>query len=462
MKKKYLCFYLLILSNLLCYTQDSEIKKTEILKYNDGIIAKQKWYNTNNKLDSLKTYYKTGELKELFYYDNGRFHGFCYLINIYKRIITRWKFEQGDLVERIDYRKSFNSKNKQRILKNYATIEKCNTILKEKDSIKYFISRAYARSYLGNTVLAESDFFELKNHFEKLKDNPEKPKYITSRKLASIYDIIASNYSRYEEEDKAIHYKYLALKTDPKNGRLIYNLGSYLVKIKSYELGIHYLNKVLEIKAHHAFAHWGLARAHSDLENYDLALEHINIAYPQQDNINKLNAGTAGNDVTTIKGYLEHKLGDSEQGILYLEKALEINKYNSFAMRYLGEVYFDLEQYEKACKYLTKSKKAGYEKVYDRYDLQYFIDQSCLDVESSFISIKNAPKLAPNPAVSYTEVINYPFKNFKYIISDYNSNVVQQGVSDGNSINVSTLQPGLYVVRLNNDGSPISIKLIKE
>lgn len=462
MKKIYLYYCLLLFSNLLIHAQNSDSEKTEIIKYYDGIVAKQKWFNPDNKLDSLKTYYKTGELKESFYYDKGRFHGFCYQQSNSGKILTRWEFDHGDLVERIDYEKTYNEKNKEGTLKHYATIEKCNATLKEKNSIKSVIYRAYSRSYLSNSILAENDFFKLKNHFEKLKDNPKKPKYITSKRLASIYDILASNYANYEQENKAIHYKYLALKTDSINGRLIYNLGSYLVQIKSYNLGIHYLNKVLEKQPYHAFVHWALAIAYSDLENYELALKHIDIAYPRQHNINRLNIGTAGNDVTTIKGYLEHKTGDSEQGIYYLEKALKLNTYNSFAMRYLGEVYYDLEQYEKACEYLTKSKKLGYEEKYDRYDLQYFIDQSCLDVESNYVSIKDLPNVSPNPVANFTEIINYPFKNFKYIVFDYNNNIVLQGISDGSTINVSMLQPGLYVLLLNEGGSPISIKLIKE
>lgn len=463
MKKKYLNYLLLCVCNTIVYAQTSGIGKTVTLTYDDGIIAKNKWYNIEDKIDSLKTYYKTGELNESFYYDEkGKFHGLCTQQDKKGKQLTSWKFEHGKLKERIDHEKVYNSKNKEQRLKRYQIIEKSNQRLKDKFYFSAMISRAYARSFLGNSVLAERDFFIIKNRFEKYKENPKTAKYITAKKMASVYDVIASQYARYEDEDRAIHFKYLALKTNPTEGRLVYNLGGYLIMMKSYKLGIHYLNKVIQKAPKHPFANWALGIAHADLENYELALTHINTAYLNEKSINKLSIGTAERDLITMKGYLQHKLGDSELGIQNLNEALEINSDNSFAMRYLGEVYYDLENYEKACDLLTKATESGYEKKHDRDDLQYFIDQACFEVENNYVALKDLPSLAPNPVVNYTEVVNYPYQNFKFQIADYNSIIVLQGTADGTTINVSTLKPGLYILLLENGENPISIKLIKE
>ncbi len=460
MKKNVFLFVFISLSNFLGYSQNT-YSRVESLKYDDGVIAKNKWYDINDKIDSLKTYYNTGELNESFYYNkNNRFNGLCIQQNREGEILTSWSFDNGKLIERIDHKKIYNPRNKEQRLKNYTKIKVLNLNLKNKKSFNLFVSRAYARAYLGNTILAKKDFIIIKNYYEKLQK--EDSKYFSPKRLASVYDLIASYYAQYEDEERAVHYKYLALKTNPTENRLTYNLGSYLISVQSYKLGLHYLNKVVERAPKHSFGNWGLTIVHTDLENYELALKHLNIAYLKEESINRLNSGTSERNLLTLKGYLQHKTGDSEQGIQNLNKSLAIDKDNSFAMRYLGEAYFDLQKYEKACYYLNQAKETGYQKKHDRNDLQYFIDQACHETENKFISIKNVPFLSQNPVVNSTKVENYPFKNFDFVITDYNSNLALAGTSDGTTIDVSTLKPGLYVLQLNDAVNQISIKLIKE
>jgi len=456
MKKiKYTYSFLLLLSTI-TYAQ-----QTKVLKYKDNIIAKKFWYNNNKKLDSVKTFYKTGELNEVFFYDNNRqYHGTGYQLNRKGEKLTTWNFKHGKLIKRVNHQQVYNEKNKETRIKAYANIQKQNKFLKNKFHFGRYVSRAYSRYTLGNFVLAQRDFHYLKHQLEKLKK--KKSKWDFPKKHASVYGVLGDIYSSYENEEKACYYKYLAVKTNPTEYRLIYNLGSYLVYIKSYKLGMYYLSKVLKKHPKHPFANWALGIAYTDFEEYDKALEYINTAAINQKSINKLSAGTYERDLTTLQGYLNHKLGDTEKGIQQLKKAIKIQDDNSFALRYLGEVYFDVEEYSNSCKFLNDAKKLGYEKKHDRDDLQYFIDQSCFETQSNYVSIKNSPQTYPNPVNTTTKVVNYPHQNFRFLIKNYKSNVVLEGISNGNIIDLSSLPKGLYILLLNEGVNPVSIKLIKE
>lgn len=455
MKKNYLLLAFTVFLFGISYGQ-----KTKTLKYKDNVVAKEKWHDDDDKIDSLKTYYKTGQLNEAFYFDDEqKYHGVCYQQNEKGERLTSWNFKHGKLKERIDHIKSYNVKNKEHRLSRYKKIELLNTELNTKFHYGKMMSRAYNRYSLGNYVLAQNDFQKIKYRLEQYKG---KSKALIPKRLASVYDVLGSIYSSYELENSAIHYKYLAMRTDAKASRLMYNFGSYLTRLKHYKLGIHFLNEVLKDSPKHAFANWALGIAYTDLEEYDLALKYIDLAYEREKNIYKFSTGKAERDLSTMKGYLHHKLGDTEIGIEELQKAIEVQDDNSFAMRYLGEVYFDIEDYKKSCEILNEAKELGYQKKHDRDDLQYFIDQSCFEVENDYVSPKNLAYITPNPVINVAEINNFSVGNTKFIVKNYRGTIVLEGVLQDNKVDFSALKPGLYVLLVNGKKDPISIKFIKE
>ena len=43
--------------------------------YSDGVLSQVKSYDYNKKIKSIKTYYKTGEINEIFFFDQGKLNG---------------------------------------------------------------------------------------------------------------------------------------------------------------------------------------------------------------------------------------------------------------------------------------------------------------------------------------------------------------------------------------------------
>ena len=269
-----------------------------------------------------------------------------------------------------------------------------------------------------------------------------------------------------------IHYKLKALKASPKESRLYHNLGSYLITLKSYQLGISYLNKAIEMVPNHSFANWILAAAYTDLEDYDKAMTTVNIAFKNEASLYKRGSGTSERDLRTIRGFLYHKLGESNKGIDDLEEALNINSNNSFAYRNLGVINYDLGNYSKACELLKKAKDLGYEKIHDRYDLQEYLEYSCKNtsitarkeiIKTTKISnLQQAPYVFPNPAENIVSVKNIDFDNYNYSIFNFESKLVKEGISNNNQIDFSKLQSGLYILKIFKEEKVYNIKVVKK
>lgn len=437
--------------------QENKVKRSY---YRDGIISIESWFGTDKIIDSLKTYHKSGKSNEIFYFNNGRFHGECIQNNSLGEKIITWNFNNGELLNRINHKVDYTKDSEEIMKKALENLVNINIKTNYKPtSFKDIYERAYSRYKLGNTTLALQDFKRL----EKVVKSFHKKTKFSEKLTSNIYDAIGDIYSGYENDNYAIHYRYKALKVSPNDGRLLYNLGAYLFTIKAYRLSLEYLNKAKEIWPNHAFTNWTLGALYSDLEEYDKALEFINIAYKNEEHINLRNSGRNERNVKTIRGYINHKLGNTEQGIIDLNKALEVNKNNSYALRNLGVIYTDLEEYSKACAYLKKSKKLGYEKVFDKNDLQYYIDNSCnAKTKKAIISLADKPYVYPNPVAQLLYLKNYPTKNFQFEIFDFQSKLVKKGTADGFYIDISIFKPGLYILRIVNTDTPQAFKIIKK
>lgn len=469
--KKVTIFIIFLASSFLTFSQqvDNSVKR---YYFRDSIVSMEKWYGDDEKLDSLKTYYKSGELDEDFHYKRGYFNGFSYKFNKKGEKLTTWRFEKGKLIERTDHKIEFNSKTEEKVKNSYAKLKVLNEQLKVKpNNFKLTFQRASILKYLGNNTLALNDFKRIEKSAIKLS----KSKNLPEKMMGSIYDHLATIYDGYEMEINCIHYKLKALKASPKESRLYHNLGSYLIEIKSYRLGIEYLNKAIEMVPNHSFANWVLAMAYTELEDYEKAMICVNTAFKNEDNLYKKGQGTAERDLRTIRGFLYHKLGDSQKGIADLEEALNINIDNSFALRNLGVIYYDLNNYSKSCELLQKAKKLGYEKTHDKYDLQEYLDNACQKasaLEEELVAksepIKTAriidqPYVYPNPGSDIVRIKNLSFDNFTYEIYDYTSKLILRNSSINGSVVISALPQGVYVLNIISDnGLKESFRIIKE
>lgn len=469
----------LFFSPIFLFAQERENSIKHIF-YNDSILAIKRWIGTDKKIDSLKTYYKTGELDEAFYFSDGKFNGASYKFNKAGKKVTTWQFKNGKLLERTDHILEFNKKDKEKIKAAHQKLKELNAKLKANPKdLKSELARAHTRRLLGNYTLALSDFRKIEKRLLKISE--VKKVEVPNKFLANIYDAEAGIYQYYEMENHATHYKYKALKSDPEDKRLIYNLGSYLYGIKSYRLAEFYLNKALEKRPDHEFSHRALAGLYTDFENYEKALHHVNLAFAQESNLIKYGSGGVERDIRTLRGFVYHKLGESEKGITDLKEALRLNKNNSFAYRNLGVVYYDLGNNKQACELLQKAKDLGYEKTHDRYDLQDYLDYACKSVESiekNIQTIENktvleiepiqTPKLVdkpyvyPNPTKGIINIKNLSFTTFDYQLFDYTGKLITQGNSNNNSINLSNLPTGVYILKILNKQLTETFRVVKD
>ncbi len=429
--------------------------------YKDGVKSIERFFGDDEVLDSLKTYYKSGNLNETFYYDKkGTYNGECVQYTPYKEKLVTWFFNQGKLISRIDHIKDFNKNNKEQIKTTYNRLEQLNKDTNYNPrSFKTIYTRASLRLKLSNYTLALRDFKTLEKYLKK----KSKRKSVNKKLVAHLYDNLGRIYGSFEMENKALHYKNKAVQTAPKDGRLLYNLGAYLFETKAYRLSINYLNEVKKIWPHHAFSNWMLGAIHSDLEDYQKAMEYINIAFKKEQSLYKFGSGKAEMDIRTIRGLLYHKLGDSEKGIADLNEALKVNKNNAFAYRNLGVIYYELKAFNTSCELLKKAKELQYEKIHDRNDLLYYLEQSCNQATNIKLEkLSEKTYIYPNPVVDVLNIKNFNKQQFNFELYNYQSQLIKKGISNQSSINISELEAGLYILKVSKGIINHTFKIIKK
>ncbi|MDW5288787.1 T9SS type A sorting domain-containing protein [Formosa sp. PL04] len=459
------------IGNLSAQNTDSQNKRIEQFFYRDSVISMQQWYNTDNDLDSLKTYHKTGELDESFYLSNKKFHGTNYKYNQKGKLVTTWVFDHGKLIKRTDHILEYTKQNEVKIIQFHTDLVAVNLALKETPNKTSLIAkRARIRTYLNDHILAINDYQKLIDILFKVSKNKNTPP--PAQLLRNIYSTLATNYQALEMDNYVINYKLKAMVADPGNTIAIYNFSAFLYEIKSYELALYYLNKVIAIKPEHSFANSLLAAVYTEYDDYDKALYHINIAFKNEESLLKNGYGTEEQDLRTQRGYILHKLGKSDEGITDLNEALNLNENNSFAYRNLGVVYYDLEEYNLACENLEKAKNLGYEKTHDRYDLQVYLDYSCnynanetpaiaIDQSINNLKLANKASIYPNPVKDVINIKNLSFKDYDFLIFDYSGKLLKQGNSK-TSINISDLSSGVYILKIINNDLSETFRVIKD
>lgn len=458
---------------LIFQNQTAAQKKGTVNKafFKNGLPSREAYVGANNKLDSVKTYHIVGGLDERFYFDeNGLPNGLCQKFSSEGKLKTTWLFKKGVLIKRTDLFKEYNQKNKAKTEENYANIAKNNELLKaDPNNYMLLYSRAVSRIYLGDNLLAEADFLGFRYQLEGLMANPHEAKKFPTinRDLAEIYSRLSAIHSRFEDENMEIFFKLRAIQTEPEEVRHYFNLGACLAtQVQDYRLAIFYLDEVIRRFPGHNFAHWSLGYCYLQLEEYDKAIKNINVAFENEANLYENGYGTAEQDLRTIRGLAYHKLGKTDLGIADLKEALKINPKNSVAYKYLGIVYDDLNQKDKACECFQKARTLGYEKKYYNKELESFIKNACTTTSENKkmteIGVKDLPYIAPNPAENTVEVFNLPSGDLKFEIYTVTSKLILEGISSTQTIDVSGLASGFYILNISKDGKMNSFKLIKK
>lgn len=445
--------------------------------FKNGLVSKEIYIGIDQMADSIKTYHIVGGLDERFLFTkNNVLDGVCEKFSTEGKLKTTWLFKEGVLVRRIDLIKESNLKNKEMTDHHYDNIVKTNLQIKS-DPNNYGLrySRAASRIYLEDNILAEFDFLTFKSQLENIKANlndGNKAKFPTlDRDLAEIYSRLSLIYSRLENDNLSIEYKLKAIQTEPSEIRHVFNLGAFFLSdAQEYRLAVYFLNEVIHKVPNHNFANWALGATYLELEQYQKALDCINIAFPNEANLFVNGYGTEENDLRTIRGLAYHKLGKTPLGIADLNEALRINDQNSVANKYLGIIYSDLGESQKACDYFQKSRALGYEKKNYKKSLELYIKKSCGENTSKSTSSKSVvslspkelPYIAPNPAENSIEVFNYPYTDFNFDITDIGGRKIGHGKSTNKTIPVSGIPSGLYILAIEKDGKQETFKLIKK
>ncbi len=481
---RFFIFIFFIINNSYALLAQDTIK-IKTLYFDDGVIALEKLYGNNNKLTRVKAYYPSGKISEILNYRDNILDGKYYKYHKNGEKQATWEFKFGKLISVDNHFKPYNKKTKERTLLYYKQLNAINEKMKSSTvNISYYFRRGDLLHRLGFHTLALSNLKQIERFLKKSKKINEVPR----RFLGNLYDCMASVYSHFELENHAIHYRYLAVEVNPSQTRLVYNLGDYLASIKSYKLALHYLNKTKKVWPKHAFTHQNLALINLNQGNYKKALEHIEIAFNGENQLIKLGSLTEEKGLRSVRGYIKHKLGNSNAGKKDLKHALKLNPNNSYALRNLGIICHDLGEYDTACELLTKSKELGFEKTHDGYSLQKYIDISCSkenkhhpvklinETKTPSITIDDGlPKakrdllniskkliLYPNPATEIITIENVLFKNFEYQIVNYNSKLIQSGKAVNSSIDITKLTQGFYIINITNNGKSQALRFIKE
>jgi len=464
---KFLIYFLFF--SVLMTAQTNNTNRLKRYYYKDSVVSVEIWSGKDKKLDSLKTYYSNGKLNEVFYYDEKGFkNSNCYQLNKEGEKQVTWNFLHGKLISRTDHKLPFNKVNEENAKNQLQYLTELNQKTNYNPTAIYDLyRRGSLRAGLGNTTLALEDLKKAENYLNKISKNKNSSKLdkaLASREKfkSNLYDLMANVYLDLEMENHAIGYFYKAMASAPNDMRILYNFASLLRVKKSTDLAQYYLEKVIATMPEHGFARWSLSILYSDKGEYQKAMENMSVAFPREKNIIARSTDYGGRDLRTTRGFLYHKLGESEKGIQDLKEALEMDKNNSYAMKNLGIIYLEQQKYDEACKLFEKARELKYSLVFDEKDLDGLLESACNKARLKEAIIIPKPFVFPNPATTSITIGNYDFKNFDFEFFDFESNSILKGKSSNTTIDVRSLMSGFYLLKIYNTDSPQTFKIIKE
>ncbi|WP_291147727.1 tetratricopeptide repeat protein [Flavobacterium sp. UBA7680] len=431
--------------------------------YDDKVVSVEIWFGADKKQDSSKTYYPSGKVNEVFYFDkDGLKDGDCFQYNYQGEKLVTWNFAHGKMMGRTDHKLPFNKDREESVKKALKMLTDINARTNfNPTSINDLYNRGVLGVSLGNNTLAIEDLKKVEFAIDKDPKNKKVVESDSAQKKTAVfrsklYDRMGSVYATLEMEGFAYNYYFKAIKNAPTDYRILYNFATLLQKRKSNDLARYYLEKIIKEKPDHAYAYWALARLLSDEGENEKAFENIEKAF-QYDKGNI----KGGRDLRTTRGLLYHKMGESKKGIADLEVALEMDKNNSYAMKNLGIIYLDKKKYDAACPLFQKAKELHYSLVYDENDLDSLLESAC-NKQPLEKSVKKKPFVSPNPAQTTIYIENFDAKNFDFEFFNFESKSVLKGKTSDGTINIIGLDSGFYILKTTVGDSVETFKVIKE
>lgn len=507
-QKIFICIFLL--ASTVASAQSKRKPKVEQHYYKGGELVRENYIGPEKTIDSIKTYYLSGQIDEKFYFNKkGQLDGLGQKMSEDGKLMATWLYNKGVLKERKDYlKKPSNIKTKPQVDFNYNNIKRSDSLLKIRpNNLELIFSKACSQNYLGENILSEMDFLFLKTTLENAlaKTSPKNSQSKTdiNKKLADIYGRLSTVCNRFNDQLLSLEYHFKAVQADPTSNIHLYNLGAaFATEVEDYRLALFYLNQVVKERPNHNFANWVLGLVYLELEEYQKSLDCLNIAFKSERGLYENGYGNVESDLRTIRGLVYHKLGKTDLGITNLNKALEINDKNAVAYKHLGIIYQDLGDNQKACEYFQKSLEMDYEKKYPKRSLAYFITKTCnvtkpiavnpaknepeiksaIKVENTVAIIaennqenenqksiavtetpaKDLPYIAPNPAEDFVEVFNFDGSNYDFTIYNVAGSQILKGIAKLNIIQVSDIPSGLYILIIEKQGKTQRFKLLKK
>ncbi|KRD11519.1 hypothetical protein ASE21_07370 [Flavobacterium sp. Root901] len=436
--------------------------------YDNKIVSAAIWYSADKKPDSSKTYYPSGKLNEVFYFDkDGLKDGNGFQYNYQGEKLVTWNFVHGIMTGRTDHKLPFNKDREESVKKALKMLTDINAKTNfNPTSINDLYNRGVLGVSLGNNTLAIEDLKKVEFAIDKdpknknlvLSDSVQKQTAVFRSKL---YDRMASVYASMEMESFAFNYYYKAIKNAPNDFRILYNFATLLQKRKANDLARYYLEKTAIEKPDQSQVYWALSRLLTSTSEYEKAFENIEKAF-KYDKVNlEKRPLYGGRDLYTIRGLLYHKLGESKKGLADLETALESDKNNSYAMKNLGIIYLDQKKYNEACELFEKAKELNYTLIYNENDLDLLLETACSKQPLEKI-IKKEAFVSPNPAQTTISVENFSSKNFDFEFFNFESKSVLKGKTSDGTINIIGLESGFYILKTTAGEAAATFRIIKE
>lgn len=123
-----------------------------------------------------------------------------------------------------------------------------------------------------------------------------------------------------------------------------YNIANGLMEIDKIEDAIEYYNKSLEIDYNNNSSRYNLSLAYVKAENFDLALDHIELL---------LVGDSKNNEVLALKAYSLYKIGNFQESLKVYKKLDSVRKSDTGIKLNISKVLYQLEEYEEALEYVV-------------------------------------------------------------------------------------------------------------
>lgn len=212
----------------------------------------------------------------------------------------------------------------------------------------------FLRSLVDNNL---GKFDESLNDINKAIQESEKQNI----QFADFYSWRGSLYITIRNLKKAEKDFLIALKIDPTNEIILTSYSCLLMEMNKFPESKILLDSLYKKNPNHNRILTNLAFVNIELQNYDEAIDLCDKGIKINSN-DTIILSTLYNN----KGYAYYFLNRYEDALNQINKAIELNKQNSYAFKNRALILIKLNEKEKACTDLNQAIKLGYENQYGK------------------------------------------------------------------------------------------------